>query len=201
MLGFVATFVACDLAGWLYHLVGHRTQVGRASHQVHHTGPDDDMTLGLRQTWMPWHGLLQTWMPWHGLLHQPLLALAGSELRVVFVCAALSSCWQVLEHTSLPIRFPAWFAAMVMTPGAHRHHHGRDGGLVNLGPCLTVWDRLAGTWVQAEAPAPLAYGPAVPAPTNLVRLELAGWTDLLGRPRPTAPRSGARSAPTAGVPW
>ncbi|MDP9418697.1 MAG: sterol desaturase family protein [Actinomycetota bacterium] len=84
----------------------------------------------------------------------------------------------MLEHTSLPVRFPRWFAAVVMTPAAHRHHHGRDGGLVNLGPFFTVWDRLAGTWVPAEHPAPLAYGPAVPASANPVTVELAGWVKL-----------------------
>ena len=173
--GALAAFVVWDLAGWVYHLVGHRTRVGWAAHQVHHSGPDYDLTLGLRQTWAPFHGLL---------LH-PLVALAGFDFRVAAVCAAISNCWQLLEHTSLPVRFPRWVEAVVMTPAAHRHHHGRRGGTVNLGPVLTVWDRLAGTWVPAHAPAPAAYGPARPAPANPVLVEAAGWVQLL-RSRPAA---------------
>ena len=169
VVGAAVTFVAWDLSGWLYHVVGHRTRIGWAAHQPHHSGEAYDATLGLRQSWAPFHGLL----------HQPLLALAGFDLRVVFVCAAVSNCWQVLEHTSLPVRFPRWLAATVMTPAAHRHHHGRDGGLVNLGPFFTCWDRLAGTWVPADHPAPTAYGPRVRSPANPVAVELAGWVELV----------------------
>lgn len=168
--GAVIAFVAWDLSGWVYHVIGHRTRVGWAAHQPHHSGPDYDATLGLRQSWAPFHGLV----------HHPLLALAGFDFRVVAVCAAVSNCWQVLEHTSLALRFPRWFEAVVMTPAAHRHHHGREGGAVNLGPFFTVWDRMAGTWVPPGAPAPVAYGPSRPAPANPVAVELAGWVALAG---------------------
>lgn len=136
--------MAWDLSGWVYHLIGHRTRIGWAAHQPHHTREGYDATLGLRQSSAPFHGLL----------HHPLLALTGFDLRVIVVCAAVSNCWQVLEHTSLPIRFPRWFEANVMTPTAHRHHHGRHGGSVNLGPLFTWWDRLTGTWMSPDVPAP-----------------------------------------------
>lgn len=177
VLAALAAFAAWDLSGWLYHLIGHRTRIGWAAHQPHHSGTEFDATLGLRQSWLPVHGLA----------HQPLLALAGFDLRVVFVCAALSSGWQILEHTSLEVRFPRWFSAVVMTPAAHRHHHGRAGGAVNLGPVFTVWDRLAGTWVPPEAPAPTDYGPATGSSSNPLAIELAGWRELARwarRPRP-----------------
>lgn len=170
LLAALAAFVAWDLAGWLYHLVGHRTRLGWAAHQPHHTGDGYDATLGLRQSWAPFHGLAI----------QPVLALAGFDLGVIFVCAALSNCWQVMEHTSLPVRFPAWFGAHVMTPAAHRHHHGRDGGAVNLGPVFTWWDRLAGTWVPPEVPAPERYGGALRPSANPFRVEAAGWCELAG---------------------
>ena len=167
--GALATFVAWDFAGWLYHVVGHRTRIGWAAHQPHHSGTEYDATLGLRQTWVPFHGLL---------IH-PLLALLGFDLEVALVCAAVSNSWQILEHTSLEVRFPRWFATVVMTPAAHRHHHGVEGGLVNLGPFLTVWDRLSGTWVAPDAPAPDRYGLGTPSGVNPLRIELAGWLELL----------------------
>ncbi|MGH9279679.1 MAG: sterol desaturase family protein [Acidimicrobiales bacterium] len=168
VVGAVAAFVAWDFVGWVYHLVGHRTRLGWAAHQPHHTGDGFDATLGLRQSWAPFHGLA----------FQPLVALAGFDLRVVFVGAAISNCWQVMEHTSLPVRFPRWFAAHVMTPAAHRHHHGQEGGSVNLGPVFTWWDRLAGTWVPPDAPAPAIYGLARPTSANPFRIEAAGWLAL-----------------------
>lgn len=167
-----ATFVAWDFVGWAYHLIGHRTRLGWAAHQPHHTGEEFNATLGLRQSWAPFHGLVL----------QPWLALAGFDLRVAFVCAAVSNSWQLLEHTSAPVRFPRWFSAQVMTPAAHRHHHAHGGGGVNLGPVFTWWDRLAGTWVAPETPAPARYGPAVPSSSNPLRIEAAGWVALIRRP-------------------
>lgn len=168
IVGAVSAFVAWDLSGWIYHLIGHRTRIGWAAHQPHHSGSDFNATLGLRQSWAPFHGLA----------HHPLLALAGFDLRVIFACAAVSNCWQVLEHTSAPIRFPRWFSAVVMTPAAHRHHHRRDGAPVNLGPFLTIWDRLAGTWVSPASPAPVAYGLPGCSP-NPIAVEVAGWRHLM----------------------
>lgn len=176
IVGAAVTFIAWDLSGWVYHVVGHRTRIGWAAHQPHHSGTDFDSTLGLRQTWAPFHGLL---------IH-PLLALFGFDLEAVVVCAAISNSWQVLEHTSLPVRFPRWFSAVVMTPSAHRHHHGRQGGAVNLGPFFTWWDRLAGTWVSGDVPAPEHYGPDHGS-NNPLRIEVQGWLDLFGRkPEPSS---------------
>jgi alkylglycerol monooxygenase len=168
VVGAAVTFVAWDVAGWAYHLIGHRTRVGWAAHRPHHAGEGFNATLGLRQSWAPFHGLVV----------QAPLALAGFDIRVAFVCAAVSNCWQVLEHTSVPVRFPSWFDAHVMTPAAHRHHHGRDAGAVNLGPVFTWWDRLAGTWVSPAVPAPVQYGLPEPVTANPVRVELAGWLAL-----------------------
>lgn len=173
LVGAVATFIAWDFTGWLYHVIGHRTKIGWAAHRPHHSGTEYDSTLGLRQTWAPFHGLV---------IH-PLLALWGFDLEVVVICAAISNSWQTLEHTSLPIRFPRWFAAVVMTPAAHRHHHGLEGGLVNLGPFFTWWDRLSGTWVPAEAPAPVLYGLGGRGTNNPVRIELEGWLELISSRR------------------
>jgi sterol desaturase/sphingolipid hydroxylase (fatty acid hydroxylase superfamily) len=168
VLGVVVAFVAWDGVGWLYHWVGHHTRVGWAAHQPHHSGTTFDMTLGLRQSWAPFHGLA----------YQPLLAIVGFDFRVIAVCAAVSNCWQVLEHSSAPVRLPGWMASWVMTPAAHRHHHGTDTGARNLGPVLTVWDRLAGTWTAPSAPAPVHYGSVGHESTSTLAIELGGWRTL-----------------------
>lgn len=164
----VVAFVVWDGAGWLYHWLGHRTAVGWAAHQPHHTGPGYDLTIGLRQSWLPVHGLLA----------YPPVALVGFDLATVAVCAAVSSALQFLQHTSAPVPFPKWVTDAVMTPGAHRLHHAGDA--VNLGPVLTVWDRLAGTW---RPPEPTVLPPVghISADPNPFRLEAAGWLALWRR--------------------
>ena len=177
VVGCMVAFVAWDGAGWVYHLVGHRTRVGWAAHQPHHSGTEYDLTLGLRQSWLPFHGLL----------YLPLVALLGFDFGVVGVCAALSNSWQLLEHTSVPVAFPRWVSAVVMTPSAHRQHHGVSGGTVNLGPVLTCWDRLAGTWVDPCVSPPTRYGLPTRARSSAAAIELAGWRDLLGQRRAISP--------------
>jgi alkylglycerol monooxygenase len=182
IVGAIAAFVAWDGAGFLYHWIGHHTVVGWAAHQPHHTGVGYDVSLGLRQTWVPFHGLAV----------QPLVALLGFDFEVIIVCVAISNAWQMLIHTSVPVRFPGWCEAAVMTPAGHRQHHGRDGGAVNLGAVFTVWDRLAGSWVPATVPAPIVYGPVEQSATNPVTVELAGWRQLyrswISGPRPRLAR-------------
>jgi alkylglycerol monooxygenase len=169
----VACFVAWDALGWLYHWIGHRTRIGWAAHRPHHTGTHFNLTIGLRQSWLPIHAVVCF----------PLITLGGFNPETVVICAAVSNLWQLLEHLSIEIKWPSWLAAMVMTPDSHRLHHARQFGkhetLVNLGPVFTVWDRLAGTWMWPEV-RPSVYG-VDDSTANPFSIELAGWNLLLRR--------------------
>ena len=177
VLGFVTAFVAWDAAGYAYHLLGHRTRLGWAAHRPHHTATHLNLAAGLRQSWVPWHGLL---------VH-PLVALGGWDLGTIAVGAALSSAWQLLEHSATPVRFPRWVGAVVMTPQAHRHHHLVDAGPVNLGPVFTVWDRACRTWVPGAPPAGASFGVPGPVPAGALALQAHGWRQLWpGRRQPAA---------------
>jgi sterol desaturase/sphingolipid hydroxylase (fatty acid hydroxylase superfamily) len=170
-------FVLWDLAAYGYHRVGHRTRVGWASHRVHHLGQTYDMALVLRQPWFPVHGLVV--LPW--------LALAGFSFEAAAVCSALSIGYQALQHTSAEWRWPAPLEAVLVSGRAHRHHHLIDGGGVNLGAVLTVWDRLFGTHVPGPVPwdregDPPGFGVGAPEPLNPLRIQLDGWL-ALRRPR------------------
>jgi sterol desaturase/sphingolipid hydroxylase (fatty acid hydroxylase superfamily) len=168
-LELVAAFVVWDAAGFAYHWVGHHTRVGWASHRVHHTGTEYDLTLAWRQSWIP--------LP--ALVVGPCVALVGFDLDAILICAAISKVWQALVHTSLPVRTPRWVAVACMTPDTHRRHHCVDGGGVNLGSVLTLWDRLAGTWSPEPVDATADYGIAgSPDRDSVVQLQMAGWREL-----------------------
>ena len=136
------------------------------------------MTLAWRQSWVPLHAVV-AFTP---------VSLLGIELSTVAGCAALSKLWQAVVHTSLPVTAPRWVAAIVMTPATHRRHHTLDGGDTNLGPVLTIWDRMAGTWDPTPAPADARFGlHATPdrrgGPAHRAwRIETDGWI-LLARRR------------------
>lgn len=198
ILAAVAAFVAWDAAGYGYHRLGHRTAIGWAAHRVHHSGTNYDLTLAWRQSWFPVHALVAF----------PPVALVGFDLRTVLGCAAVSKLWQALVHTSLPVRPPHLLAAVVMTPTTHRRHHTPEGGASNLGPVLTIWDRLAGTWDPAPVPddAPIGLRDEPPEShlerlsdpqpdrqplrrpdQGAVRIETEGWVELARRVRRICP--------------
>ena len=168
-LGWVLAFVLWDAAGYAYHRVGHATAVGWASHQVHHAGERYDLSLAWRQSWFPLHAVAVF----------PLVALAGVELPVAATCAAASNVWQALLHTHREVRLPRALTAVVMTPATHRRHHLVDGPAVNLGPVLTVWDRLTGTWDPSPVPSGARCGTGRPDRGGALRCELAGWVELV----------------------
>ena len=169
----VAAFVAWDAAGYCYHRLGHRTAVGWAAHRVHHSGTHYDLTLAWRQTWFPLHAAI-AFTP---------VALLGIDPATVIGCAAVSKLWQALVHTSLPMTLPRWVTVVVMTPATHRRHHTVDGGGSNLGPVLTVWDRLAGTWDPSPVPvdSPIDLGSDPTGAPGAVRIETEGWIELARR--------------------
>lgn len=176
LLALLVAFVCWDAAGWVYHRVGHRTAVGWAAHRPHHTGTEYNLALALRQSWLPWHGLL---------VH-PALALAGFPFETIVICSLISNLWQAWTHSAAPVTAPRWVEAILVTPTTHRLHHRIDGGGVNLGPVLTLWDRLAGTWVPAAAPGHVRYGVDGSPSPGLLAAELDGWSALLRRPRTRA---------------
>lgn len=174
----LCAFVAWDFSGWIYHLIGHHSALGWAAHSPHHSGSRYDATLALRLTWMPWHGLA----------HHPLLALVGFPFEVILGCLAVSNAMQALQHSSTMPAAPRWLSAVVMTPEAHRHHHTPEGARVNLGPVLTIWDGMAGTWRAPWTEPPKAHQHPVAqtaSESGAWRTELAGWRRLVaGRGSP-----------------
>ncbi len=192
LLGALGAFVAWDLAGYWYHRIGHRTRLGWASHQVHHTGDRYDLTLAWRQSWLPLHAVVIF----------PLLALGGFRLEPLVVCAAVSNLWQALVHTAAPVRLPSWVVATLTTPVTHRRHHAVEHGgataAVNLAPVLTLWDRLGGTWDPRPVAEGIGYGIEARRDVgSAVSLELAGWRELLSAPSPAGSDPPRRARPAA----
>lgn len=163
----VVVFVAWDAAGFAHHWLGHHSAIGWASHQVHHTGTGYDLSLAWRQSWFPVTALVTF----------PLVALTGTSFEVAVGCALASNTWQALLHTRVPLPTPAWVEAAVMTPRAHLRHH-RSRTPVNLGPVLTIWDRLAGTWSPHDQRETLDVDAIDTRREGAVAIEIAGWRAL-----------------------
>jgi sterol desaturase/sphingolipid hydroxylase (fatty acid hydroxylase superfamily) len=188
VLGFAAAFVAWDFVGHLYHRIGHGTVLGWAAHRPHHTGTEFALSLAWRQSWLPVHAIVL-----------PLVAIGGWSLSTIVICAAISNVLQAAQHSSAGLNYPAWLVAILMTPQQHRRHHhrtrrrdgrepDREATAVNLGPVLTIWDRIAGSYDPTPVPPDTDYGVGSTT-VNPVRLQFEGWTELVAlRHNPPTPR-------------
>jgi alkylglycerol monooxygenase len=173
LMGFLFCFVAWDLMGFVYHWLGHRTSIGWAAHQPHHTGNQFDISLGLRQSWLPVFALPT----------QASVALLGFNFTTVAAVSAVSNLWQLLQHSRLLPRLPALIEHAVMTPSTHVLHHLYPGS--NLGPVLTIWDRAAGSWVGPASREPIGCVTLPPSRSGVLRIEFGGWIQLITGSRRT----------------
>jgi sterol desaturase/sphingolipid hydroxylase (fatty acid hydroxylase superfamily) len=168
-----AAVVLLDLVIYLQHVLFHAVPALMRLHAVHHADPDFDVTTGIR--FHPLEILLSV------LLRLAAVAALGAPVLAVLVFEVLLNASAMFNHSnvSLPAWLEPWVRGVLVTPDMHRVHHSvveaeRNS---NYGFCLSVWDRLLGTY-RAEPAGELDIG-------------LADWRD----PKATATLPGVLALP------
>lgn len=156
-LVWVGILLVRDFVYYWVHRTEHTVRFFWASHLIHHSPRNIDMTSAVRIPWMeamykPWFSL---WMPLLGV--NPLLKI-GLDVLV--------SAFQQLHHTKA---FAGrgdgtygWFGRIFVTPSTHRVHHGYNPEYIdkNFGAVLIVWDKLFGTYAPEIATVEFGVGEA-----------------------------------------
>jgi len=173
-----------DFIYYWVHRTEHTVRFFWASHLIHHSPRNIDMTSAVRIPWMesiykPWFSL---WMPLIGV--HPLIKV-GLDVAV--------STFQQLHHTEA---FPArgdgtygLFGRIFVTPSTHRVHHGYNPEYIdkNFGAVFIFWDKLFGTYVPEIAPVEFGVGDADAVDTPADAL-IGGyrrlWTSMRTAPTP-----------------
>ena len=154
-----AAVVLLDLVIYLQHVIFHSVPVLARLHAVHHADPDFDLTTGIR--FHPGEILIST------LIKIGAVAALGAPFLAVLVFEILLNATVMFNHANVSL--PAWLEPaarrILVTPDMHRIHHSvieaeRNS---NYGFCLSVWDRLLGTYT-AE-------------PVGALELGLSDWRD------------------------
>lgn len=137
--------VALDLVVYLQHVLFHSIPALMRLHSVHHADPDFDLTTGVR--FHPVEILIST------LLKLAAVGALGAPVLAVLCFELLLNATAMFNHAnvSLPRWLEPWVRRLVVTPDMHRIHHSvieaeRNS---NYGFCLSLWDRLLGTYTQA----------------------------------------------------
>lgn len=151
----IGVLFARDFIYYWVHRAEHSTRFLWASHLIHHSPRNIDMSSAVRIPWMeamykPWFSL---WMPLLGF--HPLAKIALD----VFVAGV-----QQLHHTkAFPGRgdgtYPL-FARIFVTPSTHRVHHGYNSEYIdkNFGAVFIFWDKLFGTYAPEIEPVKFGVG-------------------------------------------
>ena len=159
----LVALIAYDFFYYWLHRFNHQVNVLWASHVVHHSSEDFNLTTALRQTAT---GFLFNWV-----FYLPL-ALFGVPVSMFLIIGAVDLLYQFWIHT-IEIGGLGWFDRVFASPSNHRVHHGQNSYCIdrNYGGILIIWDRLFGSFVEEKPDQPLIYG---------IRGALSRWNPIIG---------------------
>ena len=140
--------------GWLYvwHRLNHVVPFLWLFHRTHHTDPHMDVTTATR------------FHPVEIALSAVIrLGVIGMDPWQVIVYSMLHLPVIQFQHSNvaLPERLDRAMRAVLVSPNMHRVHHSRYQPETdsNYSSILSVWDRIAGTYVLREDPTSIHMGP------------------------------------------
>ena len=135
----VIAFVLYDFCYYWNHRMGHEMNILWASHVVHHSSEEYNLTTALRQTGT---GMLSF------VFYLPL-AIMGFDPMVILSVGALNLIYQFWVHTRHVGKL-GWYEWIFVTPSNHRGHHAQNTVYIdkNYGGVFILWDRLFGTYQE-----------------------------------------------------
>ena len=159
----ILAFFMYDFFYYWAHRSGHEINLLWASHVVHHSSEEFNLTTALRQSW--------TNQVFYWIFYLPM-AIVGIPVTVFVITALISALYQFWSHTRL-IGKLGWVDRIFVTPSNHRCHHGRNPYCIdkNYGGILIIWDRLFRTYAEERDDEPVIYGTLTP---------LNSWSPLWG---------------------
>jgi len=162
-------FVGLEFCYYWYHRAAHRVRWFWASHAVHHSPNQFNLSAAYR---LSWTGRITGTM----LFFLPL-AWLGFPPAAIAAAFALNLLYQFWIHAGwIPRLGP--LEGILNTPSAHRVHHAANLEYLdaNYGGVLLVFDRLFGTYVPERADLPCRFGLVEPLRThNPVRIAFFQW--------------------------
>ncbi len=149
-----AAILLLDFIGaWLIHWIEHQVPFMWRFHIIHHTDTTVDVTTALRHH--PGESLFRAVFTILAIL------IAGAPVGVVMLYQTLSALFAQLTHANIHINpgVDRAISQIFVSPFMHKVHHHYKQPLTdsNYGNIFSLWDRLFGTFREAE-PGSLIYG-------------------------------------------
>ncbi|MSQ72337.1 MAG: sterol desaturase family protein [Betaproteobacteria bacterium] len=149
--GIALLFIGLEFCYYWFHRASHRVRWFWATHSVHHSPNQLNLSAAYR---LGWTGKLSL-----ALLFMSPLALLGFTPQTILFAFSINLLYQFWIHAAwVPRLGPLEW--ILNTPSAHRVHHAANLDYLdaNYGGVLIVFDRLFGTYIPERADLPCRYG-------------------------------------------
>ncbi|MBI38770.1 MAG: sterol desaturase [Leptospiraceae bacterium] len=142
-LSWLLAFVILDFLFYWSHRISHEINILWASHVVHHSSEEYNLSVALRQSALRNAITCLFYLP---------LAVLGLPWVVFLTVDALNRLYQFWVHTKFisDDSIPDSFSFVFVTPSHHRVHHAVNDPYIdkNYGGMFILWDRIFGTFRQ-----------------------------------------------------
>lgn len=169
-------FIAEDFVFYVLHVVDHHSRFFWASHVTHHSSEQFNLTVGFRSS---------VFQPLYRFIYFIPLSLMGFKATDIAVMYSITQIYGILVHTSYVPKFRKMplklLEYVIVTPSQHRVHHASNVEYLdkNMGMCLTIWDRMFGTFQEEIEDLPIKYGLVSPLENrNAVNIVFHEWVKL-----------------------
>jgi len=172
ILALTTLFIGQEFCYYWYHRAAHRVRWFWATHAVHHSSNELNLSAAYR---LGWTGKLTG----NAITFVPLVWL-GFRPEVVSMTLTINLLYQFWLHTTWIPRL-GWLEYVLNTPSAHRVHHASNLDYLdaNYGGVLIIFDRLFGTYRPERDQEPCRYGLVTPITTpNLLWIEFHAWVGM-----------------------
>lgn len=134
--------LAADFTYYWMHRIEHEHRILWASHSVHHSSEDYNLSVGFRLS------LVEGFFEWAFLVPMILVGFNPFQALVTLVLVAQYQHWVHTER----IGKLGWLDEVFNTPSVHRVHHGVNSQYLdtNYGGILMIWDKIFGTFAPEE---------------------------------------------------
>lgn len=138
----VMGLLAADFTYYWMHRLEHEHRILWASHSVHHSSQDYNLSVSLRLS------IVEGLFEWAFLIPMVLIGFNPFQAVISLVFVVQYQTWIHTEH----IQKLGWLDEVFNTPSVHRVHHGSNKKYLdkNYGGVLMVWDKLFGTFQREE---------------------------------------------------
>lgn len=152
LLYWVVLILLGDFCFWLMHWVSHQVRLFWATHAIHHSSTEMNLSIGLRADY--WQSITKFFY------YSPLILLGfqGEDVLVAYLITLIYGTAVHTEH--FPVGRLQWMEWIFITPSLHRVHHASNLKYLdkNMGMIFSIWDHIFGTYQAEDANEKVIYG-------------------------------------------